>query len=692
MNLNEWLQQIRWLSSINITMIDIIQIIVLVFALYYLAKSLYKTRAWILVKGLLVIGAAYAVICVTQMTVLQLIMQGLFSTFVIAIVIMLQPELQKIVELIGQKKLAGIGDVLHKKGEGAVWYSERTIHELTLACEEMSKAKTGALIAIEKGIPLEEYINSGIKLNSVISRQLLLNIFEKNTPLHDGAVIITNDMVASATCYLPLSNNPDVDKSLGTRHRAALGLSEHADCVVIVVSEETGAISVCIDGKIRHDIGKLALTTFLEAEMHKNIDGSAEKKKKRKSPFWLKLLAPIVGVFIWLFVVVSNDPWISTTIRNVPVSILNAHVLDDAGQTYKIKSGSVVTVKASGRRSLIDQITKNDLSATADFSELSITYAVPINARAMGDYADVDVQIVGTDIMKLELEEMVKIEVPIEVKITGDVNTKYVVQLLKTEIPAIPVTCAQSLAKTLDKAIVTVDAYGKDKDFIVTATPVIYDKNGNVVDAQKITLSQDSIQVEMNVFEVKEIPFTVILSEQKVTADTYYVLNDYSAQTDTIRIGASEDVLDELQELVIPVTLDETSENANTFLINLKQYLPETVSLAKYQQEQISVVLDLTKYQKKTIPLSVDKIKSTGYDVNAVSVEIVNVPTSIVLHYDTSLTSLESLSLDTLHPTIKVEETEPGTYKSELVLTDIEGVVYAEDMVVEYVLKERTEE
>jgi diadenylate cyclase len=133
-------------------------------------------------------------------------------------------------------------------------FSERTVNEIVKATFEMAKVKTGALIVVEKDMLLSEYERTGIPLDSLVSSQLLINIFEKNTPLHDGAIIVRGDRVVSATCYLPLSDNMDLDKGLGTRHRAAVGISEVSDSLTIIVSEETGAVSTAVGGRIRRKL------------------------------------------------------------------------------------------------------------------------------------------------------------------------------------------------------------------------------------------------------------------------------------------------------------------------------------------------------------------------------------------------------------------------------------------------------
>lgn len=682
MRFTEFIEQFKWLPSFNVTFIDIVQMVILALTLYYLTKTLYKTRAWILVKGMFIIGAVYLVIWLTEMTVLQTIMQGLFSTLLIAIVIMLQPELQKIVELIGKRKFTNIKTLLFKKQDVATWYSEKTIYEISAACEAMSEDKTGALIVIERGIPLKEYINSGIGIGATTSRQLLLNIFEKNTPLHDGAVVIANDKIESATCYLPLSTNYDIDKHLGTRHRSALGISETTDCVVVVVSEETGAISFCSNGNLKHDINRSDLARLLKANMNKQ-DEHLIPHKKSNSPVWMKILAPILSVVIWIAVIAVNDPIITKTITDIPVKIVNEEVLGNAGQAYSVKSGSVISAKVKGKRSLVDGMDETDILAIADFSEMSSVYAVPITMSTQTGYDDVEI-VDGSNVMKLEIEEMIQTDIPIEVKIVGDKNMNVVVNVQEVELTTLTVTCPKSFAKTLDKALLTIDAKDKENDFIINVTPVVYDKNGNEVATNKISLSQETVRVYISVHDVQEIPITISFAEQDNKADCYYVLNGYEAEFDTIRVAGDDDVMYELQEINVIVYPDVNSNNANTVMVNLHQYLPEGVHLAKNQEEQLPIDLNITKYQKLILDLAEENVKVVGYDTNAQDAKIIEAPSKITLHYNVDLIDPSTITIEMLNPTIKTQEINLGDYEGAISLTEIDGVIVAEELFARY--------
>jgi diadenylate cyclase len=686
LNLRELFDQIKWIPSISVTFIDALQILILTLVIYYFTKSLYKTRAWIWVKGLMIIGAIYVAICLADMVVLQTIMQGLFSTLMIAIIIMLQPELQRIVELIGKRRLVDIKALLSKKTTNSAWYSERTIQEIADACEKMSAVKTGALLVIERDIPLTDCIDSGIKLNSMVSNQLLINIFEKNTPLHDGAVVVSHDNVASATCYLPLSSNPNIDKRLGTRHRAAIGISENSDCIVVVVSEETGAISFCVDGVIQHDINRSELIQLLKANM-KNDERLVEHTKSN-SPLWMKILAPALGVIIWMTVIFNMDPITIKYINDIPVNAINTEVFDELGQAYTITSGQTVSVRVRGPRSLVDNMTAEHLIADADFEKMSIVYAVPVEVSPIEGYEVVEI-IDKRPVMQLSIEEMTQVAVKIEVQITGDNNNDIVVITDVMETKEILVTCPESIATTLDKAVVIIDANDKTHDFIATSSPTLYDNNGNIVSGSNVSLAQESVTVTMRVYDVKEIPIIIELVEQNFDGNTYYVLNGSTPEFDSLRIAADGNKMMELKEIVITIDPRNMNVNADSILIDVTQFLPEGCYLAKDQNDKMSVKLDLTKYKKMNMKLSASDINITGYDADKHMVSIQQVQAVIELYYNADLVDPNTITLTTLNPTLKIIEAIPGQYEGVLTLTGMDGVTIAQELIVKYVISEK---
>lgn len=259
---------------------DILEILIITYLVYHIVLWMKTTRAWVLLKGLIVLGIFWAVAYFFKMHTILWLGENILGFAVTAILIVLQPELRKALEELGRKSLVAVLPFDSNKRDAGM-ITERTISEITKACVEMSKVKTGALIVIEREQSLADYERTGIDVDALLSSQLLINIFEHNTPLHDGAVIVRGNRVTSATCYLPLSDKATISKELGTRHRAGVGISEAADSITVIVSEQTGRISVAVDGELeRIADGEKLKNRLLELV---NIGKKEEKKQKRKN-------------------------------------------------------------------------------------------------------------------------------------------------------------------------------------------------------------------------------------------------------------------------------------------------------------------------------------------------------------------------------------------------------------------------
>ena len=259
------------------------EIIILAFLIYQIMNWIKSTRAWNLLKGFAVVLALLAVAAFFHMNTILWIAENFFSLGITAVIIVFQPELRRALEQLGEKNiLTSIVpfEGAKKEMEGV---SDRTIQELVRACFEMGKVRTGALIVIEQGVSLQEYERTGISIDSLVSSQLILNIKKKNTPLHDGAVIMSGNRIRSATCYLPLSDNMNLSKALGTRHRAAVGISEVSDSVTIVVSEETGSVSLAKNGRLLRNLNQEQLKEQLQKLQSKPEEGRKIKLWKGRS-------------------------------------------------------------------------------------------------------------------------------------------------------------------------------------------------------------------------------------------------------------------------------------------------------------------------------------------------------------------------------------------------------------------------
>ncbi|HHT89158.1 MAG TPA: TIGR00159 family protein [Clostridiales bacterium] len=262
----------------DITFTDIIEIIILAFLIYHVVKWIKNTRAWTLVKGLAVIMLFWFIAVIFQLNVVIWIISNTIDVGIIAILIVFQPELRKALEQLGKKNI--VRSILVFDDSKDERFSDYTLNEIIRATFELARNKMGALMIIEQDISLGEFESSGIPIDSILSSELLINIFEKNTPLHDGAVIIRGNRIVAATCYLPLSDNIQLSKDLGTRHRAGIGISEMTDCLTIIVSEETGKVSIAREGKLIRNVDGDYLRAKLIDAQKKAID------TKQRLKFW----------------------------------------------------------------------------------------------------------------------------------------------------------------------------------------------------------------------------------------------------------------------------------------------------------------------------------------------------------------------------------------------------------------------
>lgn len=254
--------------DISMSLVDLIEILIISFLFYYILLWIKNTRAWNLFKGIMIILIFILIALIFHMNTILWLAENLLSVGLLALVIIFQPELRKALENLGGKNLFGRWFSLGRTENDK--FSDRTIDELVKASYAMGKVRTGALIVVEDEILLNEYVRTGIDVDAVLSSQLLINIFEKNTPLHDGAVIVRGDRVVSATCYLPLSDSLSLSKDLGTRHRAAVGISEVSDSLTIIVSEETGKVSVAMRGQLYHGVDADFLREKLQYLQNRN--------------------------------------------------------------------------------------------------------------------------------------------------------------------------------------------------------------------------------------------------------------------------------------------------------------------------------------------------------------------------------------------------------------------------------------
>ena len=277
----DFFQQINFSITEYVRFMDIFDILAVAYVIYLLIMLVKETRAEQLVKGIVVVLVMMQLSQWLQLNTIYFVLKNTVQVGVVAIIVVFQPELRRALEKVGRTKL----NLPMNPDDLITQNIHHTISEVCAACEKLSRAKTGALIVFERETKLGEVIRTGTVLESQISKELLVNIFEPNTPLHDGAAIIRDNRIKAVACFLPLTQNEHLSSELGSRHRAGIGVTESSDAVVVVVSEETGKISYVQNGKIKRDLTvdilSETLSELLCGAPEKNGAGFIPKRRKK---------------------------------------------------------------------------------------------------------------------------------------------------------------------------------------------------------------------------------------------------------------------------------------------------------------------------------------------------------------------------------------------------------------------------
>ena len=264
----------------------IIDISIVIFLGYKLLQLVKDTRAWQLLKGIVFLIIANALSGIFQLNILHYILNSLMTYGVLILIVIFQPELRRALEQLGTRNVSKFFGI----DKDIAVRTKEDIYKIAIAATELAKTKTGGLIVIERDIQIKDIISTGIAMDSEISPQLLVNIFTPNTPLHDGAVVISGNRIKAAACMLPLASDQDIAKELGTRHRAAIGISKESDSIAVVVSEETGKISVAKDGTLIADVKEEALKKILIKNI---VTKRLEQPKQQSNGIWNKIVSKI---------------------------------------------------------------------------------------------------------------------------------------------------------------------------------------------------------------------------------------------------------------------------------------------------------------------------------------------------------------------------------------------------------------
>lgn len=642
---------------------DIAEIVLIILLAYQLLKHLKGTRVWTIAKGVLILFLLYGFAYIASFNVITYLAGFLVTFLAIALVIMFQPELRKLLENLGRHEIDVIKiiNIVRKKEKTENIYTTKSIEELIKSVNTMSKAKTGALILIERDNSLADYESSGIKINADISNQLIINIFEKNTPLHDGAMIIRNNKISAATCYLPLSDNRKIDKSLGTRHRAAIGASEQTDALVIVVSEETGAISIAVNGKIKHGISAEKLHQILKDNQVKGINLKEEQEKIPYRKTKLTILSIIFGTLLWFILTDAVDPIVTVNFNDIPVQIINDDSITDTGYLYEIKDGESVDIIVKGHRSQVGMLKKEDFVAIADAEYISVSNSINIDVKSnkYNDNIEIDTNNAMTTIV---LEEAISIECKITAEKTGKEAIGYCVTKLEPTVKTITITGPKSKLNTIEKAVATIDVNERSVDFEHESYFDVYDKNGNIVDLSDCKLNTQRIKVLGTVSETKEVPIKINIIDSELENCTISIKSIESSK-DTVLISASNENLASLNEIEIDIDIAGNNNKKINLIVDLNNYLPKDVYLADSNEVTVNftadrIITEVLEFSSALI--NCDSLKDVTFKDDTYEVEI-----SYLLE------NKSYAKISELKPQIKISTLQTGTHKVDIIFSEI---------------------
>lgn len=620
-------EYLKFLELPQISFLAFLEVIIIAYLLYQIFTHTKESRFWVLTKGVMILAFLYLLVLILEMNTLKILLEGFFIVSLFALLMAFQPELRKLLEGIGNKK---IYFSLYKKTTELKYYSDKTIAEIVDACVEMSKVKTGALIIIEKENLLTNIQETGIVVDGAITSQLLINIFEKNTPLHDGAVVISNNKISHATCILPLTNKT-INKKYGTRHRAGLGATDEYQCISIIVSEETGKITLIQgDGTFNTGLSKEKLEQLLKENQiygikEKNVLGKEALAKKIKHNRQLKLGSSVMAVLIWLIIFNLVNPVASKTFK-VPVDIINGDILIEQNAFFELGEEKEISIKIKAKSSILNSITTDKISVTADASKISITNAVPLSVD-IEDVSKNDYEyLLSEAAIILNLENITAVDIPVYYDIIN-VQEGYHVHDIKTENPIITITAPASLSKNIDKVVAVVDATNKTSDFNIQSNIVIYDKNGDDITKDVISISSPILDLQCTMYKTKTIPLIVEFTLNKEN----FFIKKVELSHDTITIAAADDVLNNIFDYKIVQEL-EIKENIFSYM--------KQITLEKMLD------CDLVKNEKITASVEVTEQNIEEYYINTSDIKIKNLQDDQIVTITDPIISLNLKEID----------------------------------------------
>ncbi len=501
---NYFINQIR-----SITFIDIIDILFVAVIFYYAYLFIKERRAGRLAIGVVLLIVLQLLSNIFNMITLNFLLGNLLQVGIIALIIVFQPELRSVLEKFADGiKLKDINIKFKDTGSKS---DERVISDLVRAVCDLSKERTGALVVIERSTKLGDIIKTGTLVNSDMEPSLLKNIFFDKAPLHDGAVVIRDGRIHAAGCFLPLTSNNGLDKTLGTRHRAAIGMSEASDAAVIVVSEETGTISVAQNGVLKRNYDY----TTLEKELRELIDnpkhgkGSADKSKDKKDKV-KNAVAKVVSL-LFAFVIWFYASGFDTSTYTKDFSQIDIDIRNESEFSILSGSGATIDISVEGSKNIINNISADDINAYVSIKDIAQAgrYSFDIVIETPDG---VSVSAKTYDKLTVYLDNTTSVSVPVKLDLIdymiddgyelGETDAEY-------NYESITVTGPENVLNNIEAAQLTVALGHVTNSVTCKGTLELIDKDGNAVNNPYVKMQTSEISVYIPLYKSKSVPLSV---------------------------------------------------------------------------------------------------------------------------------------------------------------------------------------
>ena len=664
-----------------IRLADLLDVAIVAYLVYKLLSLVKSTRAANILKGVAIFLAALWLSSKLNLRVVNYILSHMVEWGVLALIIVFQPEIRRILEQLGSKNIRLLRTLAPEKELPEL---ERAIDQTVLACTEMSRTRTGVLIVFERKILLDDVVRSGTTLDASVSSELLKNIFFVKAPMHDGAVIIRNGRILGAGCMLPLSKNVNLSRDLGMRHRAGIGMSENSDAVVVIVSEETGSISVAIGGMLKRHLQAETLSQLLHNELMPQQEepdkvrfplrellrtwrkGSRTMKKNDASRKVLRIIGSIlVAIALWIYVDTVTSPEVTLKVKNVPVEFSGEDTtLADRGLMLLSGYDTTVDLVIKGPRNELRKLDRSKIRIVANTSNIRRPAARPdLRGGVPGQHPQRKLTVDSASIYSITVTvgELDSKEVPIQCEIVGSVADGFMAGELTLDPEVLLLRGQRDDLLNVSYAKVRLDITGADKTVVQALEFELYDHNDVKIENSAIRSSEKLIGATMPVWTVKEVPLRVnFVEDVGATMETV----DYTISPATVKLVGEKARLDEIDSIVLDTLYVQDLEDSQSLTYTIP--VPEDVTIADgVDTATVTVVvrgvtertLTVSRFTFENVPegmTATAETESLNVRLRGLTAEV-NALTAENVHIVADLSGLTGAGVHTVPVTIRIE-------------------------------------